>query len=339
MISTSCSFWAEAYKQENAKTILAKLNAQHYLERSQGKLESMSGHQATIQYLRCFPTYLFSFPTKLERQLYSRNKKKFQISLVNKYRSRHPKNNSLWCPVLGNWVKDGELEAVNLFDSMHGQDTMNSIFREPFWRSGLYAASNGLIMHYRIAEAFDSGKFVIIPDNKNKSAIQEASRWVWPMPQEYKIQIIDPTWNQLDEEILIDTGITWRRLDGKRLMFRSKYRPKAEYLYFHYCLQLVRRAWQYKGLSTNVLEEDLDKNLWDLPRSLLPRGMLLALVEELGPDYASLLQYYGSGKGQVKSSPLLLDVYARQVIGWQCKWISSDSDEDSTEKGHDGHSF
>ena len=332
MISTSCSFWAEAYKQENVKTILANLNAQLYLEKSEEKSQSMSSHSATIKEHHPFPTYFSSVSTKLQMHLFSSNKKGFKTRLMKKYRSQHPTDNFSWCPVLGNWIKDGELEAVNLFDSMHGQDVMNSVFQKPFWRSGLCAASNGLVIHYHIAEAFDSGKFVIVPDNEKRPAIPATIRRGLGTPQECKIQIIDPMWNQLDEEILTDTGITWRKLDGKRLKFRAMLRPKAQYLYFHYCLQLLRRAWQYKGLSTNVLEEDLNKNLWDLPRSLLPRDMLLALVEELGSEYVSLLQCSKGKTDRTQSSPLLLDVYARQVIGWQCKWISSDSDEDYCER-------
>ncbi|KAJ5407802.1 hypothetical protein N7509_001685 [Penicillium cosmopolitanum] len=210
---------------------------------------------------------------------------------------------------------------------MHGEDTLNTIFGNSHWCFDLHSARNDLLMHHRIAEAFDSGKFVIVPDNTQQSRSCTDIGQICAKPQEYKLQIIDPTWNQLDERIQLDIDITWRDLDGKRLRFISGYRPKIQYVYFHYCLQLLRRVWQYKGLSTIVLDEELDKNLWKLPGSFLPKNMLLTFVKELGPGYENLLQGSNKRIGHSEDPFMLLNVCAWQIFGWQCRSLSSDSDE------------
>lgn len=140
------------------------------------------------------------------------------------------------------------------------------------------------------------------------------------------IRIHDPTWCQLDEDIHFNIKITWRELDGKRLEFRTGFRPEAQYFFFHYCVQLLHRSWQYDGLSTTVLEEEVDKNLWNLPGSFLPRNMLLAFMEELGSSYESLLQGTRHSIYQFEDPYVLLNVCVRHIFGWQCRPILSDSD-------------
>lgn len=150
-----------------------------------------------------------------------------------KYRPRHPTNDQLWCPILGKWVSDGGLESVHIFDYTYGEDTtsMKTIFGSSYWRYDLYSAQNGLLMHRRIAKAFGSGKFVIVPDSNTKPpGVCVRLYRICGKPQEYKLHIIDPTWNQLDERIQLDIDITWRDSDGKRLIFRSGYRPKLQYI-------------------------------------------------------------------------------------------------------------
>lgn len=38
--------------------------------------------------------------------------------------------------------------------------------------------------------------------------------------------------------------MTWRELDDHLLKFKSSQWPAARYLYFHYCLQVLRHAWK-----------------------------------------------------------------------------------------------
>ena len=39
----------------------------------------------------------------------------------------------------------------------------------------------------------------------------------------------------VDEEVAIGSTQLWRDLDGQKVGFRSNHRPRARYLYFHYC--------------------------------------------------------------------------------------------------------
>jgi hypothetical protein len=81
-----------------------------------------------------------------------RNEVHFQNELVAKYRPRHPTKDQIWCPILSKWVNDEGLEGVHSFDSMHGDDAINTIFGNYLWCSDLYSARNSLLIHHRITE-------------------------------------------------------------------------------------------------------------------------------------------------------------------------------------------
>lgn len=105
-------------------------------------------------------------------------------------------------------MNNGELEGVHIFDSMHGQEAMNIIFGRSPLCSKLYSARNGLLIHYRIAEAFDMGKFVIVPDMRKRPRVDGAICSGCERRQEYMMRILDPTWCQLDEDIHFNIKIT-----------------------------------------------------------------------------------------------------------------------------------
>ena len=48
---------------------------------------------------------------------------------------------------------------------------------------------------------------------------------------------------ELDDEIVPDLPLTFRALNNKRVEFLTDLRPSARYLYYLYCLQVLRRAW------------------------------------------------------------------------------------------------
>lgn len=334
MSSGSFFSFTESQHEENAKAMLAKLHAQRCLK------EPRDQHYASLRppgpptrkgwlqrFLKCSNSVQKEHDAPFISGLQQRkNELIFRDDLMTKYQPRHATKDLLWCPVLGQWFSDEELEGVYLFNPMYGKDTMNIVFDQSYQCSDLYSARNGFLVHYRIAEAFDSGKFVIVPDTKELPRVQRIWRAGFCKPRQYSIHIVDPKWSRLDDEIQIGTKTTWRELDGRRLKFRTKFRPKVQYLYFNYCFQLLNRAWQYRGLSTDVLDVELKKNLWISPGPFLPRNMLLALVEELGSKYSALLKGSKDSPGQIQNRYILLEVCALQISGWQCKSIESESE-------------
>jgi hypothetical protein len=89
------------------------------------------------------------------------------------------------------------------------------LFLERPWKTPeLFSPSNDLLVSSFVEKIFDLGKPNLVPDLTDKPSVIEIGAWIVERPKEYKIWIIDPTWD----------------LHNKRVEFRN---PRARYLYFH----------------------------------------------------------------------------------------------------------
>ncbi|KAL2872297.1 uncharacterized protein BJX67DRAFT_369009 [Aspergillus lucknowensis] len=229
--------------------------------------------------------------------------------------AQRPEYDSLWCPILGTWVTPPEL----------------------------FSARNGLLMLDQIEHNFDGGKLVIVPDLPDRPALKELAAWVKRETREYRVRIIDKTWEKLDHPIMSPFKTTWSDLDGKRLEFRTSFRPAAQYLYFHYYCQILRRAWgrNNNGGAYEVLKDEAGRLFWGTPGRYLPRNMLLGLVEDLGHEYKGLLQGAGCSKGD---NDLLLEVVTKQIktrpalkdIDWDQPRNGEDDEDEGEDEEYDG---
>ncbi|KAJ5933386.1 hypothetical protein N7454_005715 [Penicillium verhagenii] len=225
--------------------------------------------------------------SRLAKQLEFRNK------LIEQFQAKHPTYDYLWCPVMREWTDPSMISVIHLFPAMHGQAAMDAIFGGKSV-SELYSARNGLLMSRAIADHFKSGKLAIVPIS-NDSILTKLAHRFWPGgTREYKIKILDPTWELRNKPISLCHELTFGDLDDRNLVFRSDFRPAACYLYFSYCVQILRSAWQHdyqELVSQNA--ENLDRGtgtqLWGLSGRYICRSMLQVFVEELGRDYQSLL--------------------------------------------------
>ncbi|KAL3457609.1 hypothetical protein BJX64DRAFT_295846 [Aspergillus heterothallicus] len=262
----------------------------------------------------------------------------FRDELIRVGNAQHPVHDCLWCPVLGDWVQAEFVGAAHLFPYMHGQTNMDAIFGKTR-PAELFSARNGLLMCNTIESNFDSGKLVIVPDLPERPAPMELLAWIKREKREYRVKIIDKSWRKLDNLVYYPSTITWGELDGRKLVFRSNFRPAAKYLYFHYCCQILRRAW---GQNTNggayaILKDEVGRPFWGTPGRWLPRNMLLGLVEELGHEYKELLNGAGFSKGDKE---LLVEVVANQIKTRPAlkdtDWYEiEDEDEDSDDEDDD----
>lgn len=263
----------------------------------------------------------------------SRMQSTFRQELIKTGDAKHPKNDdALWCPVMGNWFDEDFMQAAHLFPHMHGQEVMDTIFgkkRPP----ELFSPRNGLLVSRAIEKYFDSGKFVIVPDLPDRPPLAELISWVQAECRDYRVRVIDPKWEKLDHAVSIHYGITWRELDGKKLQFRTKFRPAARYLYFNYCIQVLRRAWGHnmQGGSLPVLRDEIGRPFWGTPGRYMPKNMLLALVEELGHDYRDILEGATGSRGDSK---LLVEAAAKQIHQRPAlksmPWQTQDEEEDTS---------
>ena len=140
------------------------------------------------------------------------------------------------------------------------------------------------------------------PKSTRKVHHWNAERWTNQEVREYKTWIIDSEWEKLDANL--PGSLRWRDFDNRKLQFRGETRPAARYLYFHYCLPVLRRAWKAGRGQKAVfsLKDELEKPFWETPGKYVCKSMLQAFVEELGHEYQDLMIGASRKKGGAKSA-------------------------------------
>ncbi|KAL2223429.1 hypothetical protein M432DRAFT_587350 [Thermoascus aurantiacus ATCC 26904] len=238
----------------------------------------------------------------------------FRREMIQVYGSLHKTEGWIWCPVLGDWCHKNDTRAAHQFAYRHGQDTMDAIFGKTKTPE-LFSPRNGLTTPKYIEDTFDSGKLVIVPDLPNRPTSTE------PRPGSEK--------NPVNIRIHPHTPLRWRDLDNKRLEFLTAFRPAARYLYFHYRMQVLRRAWNQNpgDGASHILRDEMGNPFWGTPGRYLPRNMLMAFVEELGHNHQDLLQGASCRSGDPN---LLLEVASSQVKARRHK-VQNESEDDNSE--------
>ncbi|CAI7622932.1 unnamed protein product [Penicillium viridicatum] len=174
----------------------------------------------------------------------------------------------------------------------------------------LFSPRNGLIMCSKIERYFDAGN---VQENAWVSTVKG---WLVREPREYRVRLIDPDWEMKDRRISRGRELTYGQLEDRKLRFRSSFRPAARYLYFHYCVQILRMCWQHssQGKSSQaaaILQAEKGKPVWGSAGRYLPRNMLLALIEEMGHEYSFVLD--GAAGSRPDDNNLLLGLLSRNV--------------------------
>ncbi|KAK2754836.1 hypothetical protein FQN54_006729 [Arachnomyces sp. PD_36] len=175
---------------------------------------------------------------------------------------------------------------------------MDAIFGKTS-KAELFSPKNGLIISGTIKRVFDTGFLVIVPQLPERPTKLQIAKWLAQKPRQYMTRIIDPSSKLMEHRLCLSTAVRFKDLDNRPLNFRNDFRPAARYLYFHYCLQILRRAWkQPVEQSKAALKNEIGKRYWGTPGRYLPRNMLLAFVEELGHEYDELLEGASCNKGE-----------------------------------------
>jgi hypothetical protein len=324
---------------DEAKALFEKIRAQEVKERichqRSQELKETGNRTLRAAFMKLFTSSKMGLNIK-QTGAGARSKKMqsdFQSKMIDLYGSRHESQKHwLWCPVLGDWEVAQHVTTAHLFAYMHGQDAMDAVFGKAK-KPELFSPRNGLLISSTIEKFFDSGKLVIVPDVPSKPSAIDIRTWIRQEPRGYKVRIIDPTWEMLDQFIRPQSPTKWRDLDNKRLEFRTPFRPRARYLYFHYCVQILRHTWQQNGEnSLAALRDEVGKPFWGTPGRYVNKKMLKALVEELGHECDDLLQ--GSSCDNRGDRNLLLESASKQVATRKTRG-DLDDDEDSTGSDED----
>jgi hypothetical protein len=261
---------------------------------------------------------------------------KFRSDLLDAYGASHPnpKSEHVWCPVFGNYVYP--TTAGHLFAYKHGQDTMDAIFG-PNKIPELFSPKNGLVVYTLFEKVFDVGLLAIVPQLPNNPIDTELESWRNSEPKEYKIRILDYQHEKIDTPLDSEGSLTWRDFDNKPLKFLNDFRPRARYLYFHYCLQILRISWKYahyKGKSGEMIKTEMRKSFWGTTGRYLPKYMLKAFVEEIGQEWEHLVDNGCEGEEEVQGDRFtLLSTAVSQV---KLASVQVEEDEEDSEEEYPG---
>ena len=258
----------------------------------------------------------------------------FKDQLVKKYdavREDEIHLTELWCPIPGMWLEVSSCRAAHIFPRRLGQALMDHIFGaqdEP----ELYSPYNGILMSEIAEKLFDKGAFVIVPKVSDNPTEVEIREWHNSQPKRYVIRIVDHDDPRMRRRFGFPDPRSWIDLDGEEVQFRTEHRPRARYLYWHYCHTVLRHSWHRDQLD-EALDKQLGKPLWATPGPYLRKALLLAFVEEMGHDGNDLLQgatTEEAGCEVSESDPTALAAATQTILSSTAdEDDSSDSDEDS----------
>lgn len=262
----------------------------------------------------------------------------FRAACINAYNCSDPdpQREFLWCPIIKTWVPQRSATAAHLFAYMHGQDVMDSVFgvmKNP----ELFSPLNGLIVSHILEEKFDSGFMAIVPRLPDHPTLAQIALWNIAEPKEYKIRILNLEDPEVHKVIHPNSGQTWKDLDGTNVEFRSTFRPRARYLYFHYCIQILRRAWRADKQAAGLLKKEFGKGYWGTIGPYLPESMLRAFVEELGHEYNELLAGVADDKATATQEDrnLLVAVASNQVKASREEEGEEESEDEESDEDED----
>ena len=219
---------------------------------------------------------------------------KFSKPLVDQSKVRHPRDpTKLWCPILHNWFPGSSMTPVDIFPRYLQQPAMDAVFgkRE---KDNLCSPRNGILMSTAAYEKFDQGLIIIVPSLELESCQKKSPcqplflAWKTCEEKPYKIRITNRSACELRERLPQVCGNkTWLHLDNVELQFQSKFRPEPRYLYFRYCVAMLRFGYHQK-LPPVLYKEKEDEvtgrcPYWMLPDSYI-KGTLLSTMIGLIKD-------------------------------------------------------
>ena len=146
----------------------------------------------------------------------------------------------------------------------------------------MVSAKNGILMSTLAEIRMDKVLFVIVPF-VNDMLAAEVDAWHKSALKRYQMRVLDKDHLHMHGEISgSDPKMEWADLDGHELQFRSEHRLRAQYLYYSYCVSLLRRSHHHQGKHKEILKDHLGSKFLGAPGAYLRRPYLLAFAEEIG---------------------------------------------------------
>ncbi|KAF9253734.1 hypothetical protein DTO027I6_2749 [Penicillium roqueforti] len=136
---------------------------------------------------------------------------------------------------------------------------------------------NALSLHYKVEEALDSGKIVIVPILEDED-VTTPSRWKCVLAHE-AMRHTTVMKHFTKEDSAKATCTTWDDLDGKELKFLSDARPAKRFLYFRFIITYIHCKKEGNLNFTKKVENI--RLFWPTPGEYLCKSMLKTLSRSI----------------------------------------------------------
>ncbi|PNP57041.1 hypothetical protein THARTR1_02883 [Trichoderma harzianum] len=192
---------------------------------------------------------------------------RFRKRVLKAYDAEH--RGSQWCVISGKLLDVATVRAAHIVGYNVGEPSARHLFGPPSDKDGhLMAEKNGIPMHYTYEEAFDDARLVIVPEVQPYGNPREGC---------WKVYCLDDP-DTHEENIHIPYS---RELHGRSLQFRNDFRPSARYLYFAFCMSILRRQrHQAPGWWRDYLVDGPGK-AWATPGTYLHTSTLRRLARQV----------------------------------------------------------
>ncbi|MCJ1379192.1 hypothetical protein MMC17_002292 [Xylographa soralifera] len=193
-----------------------------------------------------------------------------------------------WCPITRSYHPSSAMKAAHLYPWKSGQDAMIAIFGED-GNDELFSARNGLLLSTSAETYLDNGAIALVPAIDDESSSEQIEQWNTASVKEYKLRILRPKEKGMDESCNYSSDLTWKELDNQPVAFRSEYRPRARYLYYAYCVALLRLAYNVEKRPV-ALKSSLGKKYWGTTGEYLKKSMIRGFVDAVGHEFDDLME-------------------------------------------------
>ncbi|UPL00075.1 hypothetical protein LCI18_011009 [Fusarium solani-melongenae] len=215
-----------------------------------------------------------------------------------------------WCPVMRQWGSSKVVKAAHLFPWKQ-VDSMDEIFGQGASEE-IFSPCNGLFLHVDIESALDKGLIAFVPDvdlepadiDKPFQDQQERNNrlraWETGPVKQYKLVVMNKTAKAVKEELFDQDKhgfTTLLDLHGRKLEFKTDFRPRARYVWWTFLYAVMRTASVQDTPSTkdtspyDVQQHEVRKatRYWGTRGRYVKRNLVLGLIQELGQDVNSIL--------------------------------------------------
>jgi hypothetical protein len=229
-----------------------------------------------------------------ERERCGDQQSRFREQLIQSYSAVNPDeaggDDELWCHILNKWCYKDTVKAAHIIPYKGGPELMDALFgREPGTESELFSPLNGLLMSVAAEAKFDNHSLVIVPNLEDTATAAQIHDWHESSERGYKIRVVNPKSQEMQKRIGGELSKRTIDLDHQVIKFKSSFRPRSRYLYFHYLTAMLKTAWTFGDLS-DALEHELGKRYWATPGPYLRGRFLKAFVTEVGDVFEPVVR-------------------------------------------------